>query len=190
MKNTLNLNWNIKNNLEETEERYCPACGKKVVFKDSLIRRQNANGKNIYHFAIFKCQKDHTWNKQLGIFKAVSGLENKREFLNDKSDNSEIINLDFFIQNGIELVSINIESIDSKIRLDKFISGKIEKYSRNDISSMINDGIIKINNFFIKPNKAIKDGDKISIDLEMLMDKFTYVGQKVEDENEAKIMKK
>jgi hypothetical protein len=187
VKNTLNLNWNIKNNLEETEERYCPACGKKVVFKDSLIRRQNANGKNIYHFAIFKCEKDHTWNKQLGIFKTISGLENKREFLENKADNSEIINLDFFIQNGIELVIINIESIDCKIRLDKFISGKIEKYSRNYINSMINDGIIRINDFVTKPNKAIKEGDNISLDLGMLVDKLAHMEQEGEDKNEDRI---
>lgn len=185
MKNTLNLNWNIRSNSEKMEERYCPACGKKVAFKDSLIRRQNANGKNIYHFAIFKCEKDHTWNKQLGIFKASSGLENKREYLNDKVDDSEIINLDSFIQNGFELVNINIESIDSKMRLDKFMSNKIDKFSRNDISSMITEGIIKVNNMVIKANKPIKEGDSISVNLEMLANVLAYVGQNGGDKDEV-----
>lgn len=55
-----------------TIERHCHNCGRKVKFHDSMIRRHNANGKNIYQFAIYKCEKGHTWNKKLNIYKSFS----------------------------------------------------------------------------------------------------------------------
>lgn len=53
--------------------RYCPRCGRKVEFHDSGKRRQNANGRNIYKYAIFKCARDHTWNRFIGRLKASVG---------------------------------------------------------------------------------------------------------------------
>lgn len=43
----------------------CSNCKSKVVFKNSNVKRHNANGKNIYKFAIYKCDKGHTWHKML-----------------------------------------------------------------------------------------------------------------------------
>lgn len=54
------INLNVMNMEIETIERYCHNCGKKVLFTDSLKRRQNANGKNLYNYAIFKCSNGHT----------------------------------------------------------------------------------------------------------------------------------
>ena len=45
--------------------RYCPGCGRVVSFHDSGKIRRNANGKTIHAFAIFKCSKDHIWNRRL-----------------------------------------------------------------------------------------------------------------------------
>lgn len=50
--------------------RYCSRCKGKVQFVDSGKLRQNANGKTIFTYAIYKCAKGHTWNKKLTIRKA------------------------------------------------------------------------------------------------------------------------
>ena len=71
MEEILYLNWEIHNEENDKEERYCHNCGKKVIFTDSLKRRQNANGKNIYHFAIYKCPSDNSWDKVINIFKTT-----------------------------------------------------------------------------------------------------------------------
>lgn len=172
MKNRINLNWNIYNEVIDREERYCPACGKKVVFRDSLIRRQNANGKNIYHFAIYKCEKDHTWNKQLGIFKALSGLENNPQINENRVSDYEVLNLENYLKEGIEFININIQSINSKERLDRFISDKLSDFSRNEINQIIKKGAIKINEDFVKPNRIIRVKDKISVEIQILNDMF------------------
>jgi hypothetical protein len=39
---------------------------------DSGKIRQNANGKNIYTYAIYKCGKDHTWNRKLTTLKVTA----------------------------------------------------------------------------------------------------------------------
>ncbi len=59
------------NGKERGELRYCSRCKTKVQFTDSGKIRQNANGKNIFVYAIYKCGKDHTWNKKMGVRKAV-----------------------------------------------------------------------------------------------------------------------
>ncbi|MDX8361573.1 hypothetical protein [Cytobacillus sp. IB215316] len=53
------------------DQRYCSNCGRVVLFYDTLIRRHNANGKNIYRYAIYKCEKNHTWKKSLKLIKAI-----------------------------------------------------------------------------------------------------------------------
>lgn len=40
----LKINWSLKECGPKEELRYCHNCGKKVIFIDSLIRRENANG--------------------------------------------------------------------------------------------------------------------------------------------------
>jgi hypothetical protein len=62
------LNWSLaKENQTDTVEKYCPDCGKKVLFFDSGMRRRNANGKDIYEYAIFKCPKEHSSNIKVPV---------------------------------------------------------------------------------------------------------------------------
>ncbi|HPL54232.1 MAG TPA: hypothetical protein PLW11_08900 [Bacillota bacterium] len=62
--------WKLTNVSDDnTTMRHCHNCGRKVIFVDSGKRRRNANGKNIYEYAIYKCKKGHTWNRLLGITK-------------------------------------------------------------------------------------------------------------------------
>ena len=64
--------------------RYCPQCRKIVPFTDSFKRRRNNNGKNVHEFAIYKCEKDHTWNRKHATYKAD-------QVSNRKMDKSTIV---------------------------------------------------------------------------------------------------
>ena len=79
----LKINWNLKECAPREEERYCHNCGKKVIFRDCLIRRENANGKNISRYAIYKCPQDHTWNKKLADFKSRSYMQNAPQIIEE-----------------------------------------------------------------------------------------------------------
>ena len=62
--------WRLYGDTNDTVVKYCSHCGSKVVFTDSGKRRRNANGKNLYEYAIYKCERDHTWNRVLKTYKA------------------------------------------------------------------------------------------------------------------------
>jgi hypothetical protein len=67
----LRRRWNVHaENNAWIVEKWCPNCKKKTEFRDSGKRRQNANGKNIFEYAIYKCKKGHTWNLKLRKYKA------------------------------------------------------------------------------------------------------------------------
>jgi len=163
MENRLRLTWNIYNGEIAIEERYCHNCGKKVEFKDSLKRRQNANGKNIYHFAIYKCLKGHSWNKQLDIFKAKPGLENdSEEFFDQESQFDEIV-IGQFKQERITNVEIYMNTLQKKVRIDKFLSSKIQDMTREKIVDLINLGFIKINDKEVRSKANLKEKDVIDL---------------------------
>lgn len=163
MEKKLTLYWEINLYNIGTEERYCHNCGKKVIFTDSLKRRQNANGKNIFHYAIYKCPNGHTWNKILNIFKATSGLENLDEKINIKENQIDAICIENIRKEGYNSIEININNVTGNIRLDKLLSNQIVDMSRSKIEQSIKSGDILINGKMVKPKKLIKNEDKIML---------------------------
>ena len=121
MESKLTLKWYIYSNEIHSEERYCHNCGSKVIFQDSLKRRQNANGKNIFYFAIYKCPKGHTWNKSIDKFKAISGLVNQPEEHAHKENEYEKLNIRRLKEDGIEEIEILLEVMEDSARIDKFL---------------------------------------------------------------------
>ena len=93
--NQLSLNWELYEERIDSVERYCSGCGNKVAFYDSMVRRHNANGKKIFQYAIYKCEKGHTWNKVLNkylakesnILSKANSLENNPYMKEDKYKN-------------------------------------------------------------------------------------------------------
>ncbi len=163
MEKKLSLTWNIYNGKIDIEERYCHNCGKKVAFKDSLKRRQNANGKNIFHFAIYKCPNGHTWNKGIDTFKAKSGLENcVDEFVIQESMYDEI-QIAQVKRDGITEIEVNINTLQAKIRLDKFLSSKIQDISREKIVELITEGSVTVNNKQVKPKVNLREKDIVTL---------------------------
>ncbi|MBU5675477.1 hypothetical protein KQI88_03490 [Alkaliphilus sp. MSJ-5] len=163
MEKKLSLNWNIYNGKIDKEERYCHNCGKKVEFKDSLKRRQNANGKNIFYFAIYKCPNGHTWNKGIDTFKAKSGLENVDEDFMIQESKYDEIQIAQFKKDGITEIEIYINTLQEKIRIDKFLSSKIQDISREKIVELITKGFIRVNNNQVKSKVNLREKDVVTL---------------------------
>ncbi|MCM1989738.1 DUF1062 domain-containing protein [Oceanirhabdus seepicola] len=167
----LSLHWNIiGKKSDESVIRYCHSCGKKVEFKDSKVRRENANGNNIYRFAIYKCDKGHTWNKTLKKFKSFKNM--KENLLDDgeKYDMDKLFSLipskDVDSEPSYELsynihqkecdyIEIHVNIIEGRIRLDKLIASKFSNISRTKAKEMIKTGAILVDNTQVKGNFEI-----------------------------------
>jgi len=159
----LKLTWYINNSEIDSEIRYCHNCGLKVEFKDSMKRRQNANGKNIFYFSIYKCPKGHTWNKAIDTFKTLSGLENTYEEAPYIESKYEELNILLLKEAGIKEINILLKGLSQKIRLDKFLSEKIMDISRTELVKLIDKGLIRINGKIIKAKIPLKEEDIISL---------------------------
>lgn len=165
MEKILYLNWELHNEENAKEERYCHNCGRKVVFTDSLKRRQNANGKNIYHFAIYKCPGEHSWDKVLNIFKTSKGLVNEDKERDIKESKLDIIELKDITGRGYNKIVIIINEVSKKLRIDKLLSHQIKDMSRSEVDIAIKNRVILIDGQEVKSNTIIKRGSTIIIDL-------------------------
>jgi hypothetical protein len=163
------LKWHVYEEIKQNSvERYCHNCGKKVLFKDCLIRRENANGKNIYRFAIYKCEKGHTWNKTLKIFKSYKNMKEnvfveKETEENDKCYLSESFMLSTYKELGVKEIEIILEKVEGKWRLDKLLSSRIEGLSRSKIQKLIEEQKILIDGRVVKPNQLVRENESITI---------------------------
>jgi hypothetical protein len=139
-----------------------------LVFIDSYIRRHNANGKNIYKFAIFKCEKDHTWNKKLKIFKSQSQSKAQvgpqQETL-ERSMYTKLTPLSISTcqELNIKEIEIRIESIDGIWRLDKLLSVQLKEWSRSHIQKGIKNGEILVDQMSAKSNCIVREHQKITL---------------------------
>lgn len=151
MEKILYLNWKLEEENIKEELKYCHNCGKKVNFMDSGIRRQNANGKNIYHFAIYKCPKGHTWNKKLNIFKAYDRLENTPQQMYQGTNPIKDIVISQIISEAYSQIHIQVYASE-KIRLDKLLATYIKDLSRTQIKRYMEEGYLYINDSVVKKN--------------------------------------
>lgn len=172
------LNWELFEERVDSVERYCSGCGKKVVFCDSMVRRHNANGKKIYKYAIYKCEKGHTWNKMINKY-----FSNKSNTLSDpnslesngyakedqyRKEGDKKVKVEKFSileynQENIDRVDIFVKCEDYKIRLDKLLNDNLIDISRTQIQKKIKTEEILINDIKTKSKYTLKHGDKITI---------------------------
>lgn len=143
--------WEINGSESHKESRYCHGCGREVLFEDSLMRRQNANGKNIFHFAIYKCPQMHTWNKKLGQFKAHGDLNNRPVERSPRDAVQEPVSICTLLDKGVQCVEIHVEA-RCKVRLDKVISEFAADVSRSRITTWFDRG------------RVLVDGEPVSKD--------------------------
>ncbi|USG66563.1 S4 domain-containing protein [Brevibacillus ruminantium] len=166
---TIELFWTLQAsaNTAGSIERHCKNCGKTVRFTDTNIRRHNANGKNVYRFSIYKCEKGHTWNKKLAIYKSFSEhAEILEEALPIDGDAPEQINISDYLACGIKEVKIIIDHADGRFRIDKLLAEQLVGWSRTQIAQRIKAGLIRLNDQQIKPGVAVSVNDRISILIE------------------------
>ena len=168
----LSLHWNITGKKsDESVIRFCHSCGKKVKFMDSKVRRENANGNNVYRFAIYKCEKGHTWNKTLKKFKSFKNMKENLLDAGKKYDMNNIFSSlpskDIQIQPSSELcysihqktsncIKIHVNIVEGSIRLDKLIASKFSDISRTKAKEMIKIGALLVDNAHVKGNLEIK----------------------------------
>jgi hypothetical protein len=159
------MTWSLQEAQDLTIEKHCSNCGKTVRFTDTMIRRHNANGKNIYRFAIYKCEKNHTWNKKLEIYQAYTNHSRVMEEEKDPTSQVCKIPIQKYENNGIEQVQIELSEVEGNFRIDKTIAKQIDDWSRTEINKRIQQGTIRINNHTIKPSTSLKKADQITISL-------------------------
>jgi hypothetical protein len=166
--NKLTLKWEFNAIAEDKVERYCHNCSKKVVFSDSMKRRRNVNGKNIYEYAIYKCERDHTWNRPLNN----CGTQRDRiEFLEDEIqpiyqyESPKELLLSETMAAGVEEIEIYVQAIKGRHRLDKLLAQHIIDLSRTQIALWIDGGKIQVDNCNVKPDTRVKNQQTIKIKL-------------------------
>lgn len=161
---TINFNWDLINPYHQaSEERYCPGCGKKARFIDSLKRRVNANGKDLYEFAIFKCEKDHTWNKPLAQYKPGQEKTESPKELILTAPELPLLNIGQCQRQEVRTIVITIGTVIGKWRLDKLLAAQIEDCSRTRITQMIENGDILIDGQRVVPATFLRKGQMITI---------------------------
>jgi len=147
-------------------KKQCKMCGKVTIFTDTTIKRHNANGKYIYQFAIYKCPKNHTWNKKLGTYKSFSEHVDPETLIPTEFDtikqNEKIILAALADQAVIEC---KVTVVEGSFRLDHALASQIEGLSRNEIVQKIKNGSILLNNGLVKPSQKISLHDTIMIHL-------------------------
>jgi len=147
-------------------KKQCKMCGKVTIFTDTTIRRHNANGKYIYQFAIYKCPRNHTWNKKLDTYKSFSEHVEPVTLIPTEFETikeSEKIILAELAE--LAIIECKVMVVEGSFRLDQALASQIEGLSRNEIVQKIKKGSILLNNGLVKPSKKISLHDIILIHL-------------------------
>jgi hypothetical protein len=168
MNTILILKWSLASqNQEDTFKKYCPNCGKKVLFIDSRMRRRNANGKDIHEYAIYKCPKGHTWNKSIRRYKAYREfIRPSKEFVSETELPFQTLMLSECSEKGVEKIEIYLNSVNKRRRIDRFLAERVKDLSRTRIRELIEAGFITINGQKTKPGELLKPGQKITLVLQ------------------------
>ena len=163
------LIWNLTQTEEaHTLERHCSTCGRTTTFTDTGKKRRNANGKNIFEYTIYRCEKGHRWNQKTRQYKASQyGVPYKAGHNGNGENGSrqtiQAFALSYYRSQGMTTIAIRLESVEGVWRLDKVLSEHITDLSRAEIRRMIKAGQILFDRKEIKPGARIKREGTIEI---------------------------
>ncbi|TCL75142.1 hypothetical protein EDC14_100373 [Hydrogenispora ethanolica] len=159
------LEWELCDCQNGAVQRHCPNCGRKVWFTDSRQRRHNANGKQIYEYAIYKCENGHTWNRKIGSYSARSRAEGpvRDEAVRPGEFSAETLRVEHCLKRGVPEVAIALRAVRGSWRLDKLLARQIEDWSRERIVSAIEEGRILLDHAVVKPRTLVRTGQVIRI---------------------------
>ncbi|KQL18371.1 S4 domain-containing protein [Cytobacillus solani] len=159
----ITFHWKLSQIPERAVKKHCKMCGKLSVFTDTNVRRHNANGKSIYKYAIYKCEKNHTWNKKLAIYKTFSEHVAEIEEQKEEAPIMSAISITSLAEQGVKVIHIVLDEVIGTHRIDKVLANQIEDWSRSQIIEKIEKGAIQINEQVIKPSSRLSKGKRISI---------------------------
>lgn len=142
----------------ETIERYCANCGRKVIFTFSGQIRRNANGKTIHSFKIYKCPKDHTWNRRFESGSHQGSAANGDTAIHVTRDVIDLHPLQF--TNDIEIITPVVTGV---WRLDKTLTDRLDGLSRECVKKLIDKGCVIVNGAMVKGRYRLKSGDLIRL---------------------------
>ena len=148
----------------ETIRKNCKMCGKVTTFTDTTIRRHNANGKNIYQFAIYKCPKNHSWNKKLDIYKSYPDHVVPESLI--PTEFETIVENDKFSMQELKeqpVIEFKVTVVEGSFRLDQALASHIDGLSRTEIIRKIKSGVILLNQTQTKPSQKVNLHDTILI---------------------------
>lgn len=169
----VNLIWSLyQEKTANTITRHCSTCGRTTTFTDTGKKRRNANGKNIFEYTIYRCEKGHTWNHKIRQYKACESGQYARSRNNGHNGNGngsrktiQPIMLSEYQAQRVRAILIQLDVVQGAWRMDKLLSEHITDVSRAKIRSMMKAGRIRFNQKKVKPGAALKRGGTIQINL-------------------------
>lgn len=158
---TYDVAWNMAGDAAHGVERYCPNCGKQVLFTDSGKVRRNANGKDIYAFAIYKCPRDHTWNRRI---EGDPLLAPGRQKQGPAGPPEELPGLEQLRRQGYTELRITVTGTASE-RLDRALAARFAELSRTGWQRRIEDGFVTVDGRVVKAGYVVKEESVIVVRL-------------------------
>ncbi len=140
--------WAVANGCRPTVRRYCPQCGTRTEFRDSGRRRNNANGKNIHCYAIYKCTADHTWNRRLGSHYRPDVQPPGASEEETLQITGATLTLDTLQRDPVD---IQLAAVDGPVRLDQLLTEQCSGLSRSMAQQWIRQGRVLVDG---RPSKA------------------------------------
>ncbi len=164
-----------------SEDRYCHGCKQVVSFHPSGKVRRNANGRNVYHYAIFKCDADHTWNKFLGSFApSDSRTYPEYEFAEELGElqSTSTAHCDHASLSLVELhklgtpkVEIEVTTVQGRYRIDRLLGERLVDVSRAQIQKWLADQAITVSGKKVKPSAVLRPRDVIELHLDRISER-------------------
>lgn len=161
---TYQVRWMLAESASATIMRYCANCGRVVPFTDSGKVRRNANGKDIYAFAIYKCPKDHTWNKSLDFDPLNAGSERMPPEA-EPAVAPGPVSLTELREKGFRVLAIQVLGAPKGVRLDRVLAQYLTDVSRSEIQRWIEKGRLTVDGRNVKASYEVNGPVRVVIEL-------------------------
>jgi len=139
--------------------KYCRRCQQTTEFRHSGKTRRNANGKTLFQFDIFKCSRDHTWNRSVPVNPA--GAE--RSPRSTRESTPHVFPEPIAHEDWCRGIEIQLEHVEGKWRLDKTLTLGLAQSTRAGVARLIRAGGVLVNNAQPEGKRILRSGDVIKI---------------------------
>lgn len=158
---TYSVEWSLSGESSRIVERYCPNCGKTVVFTDSGKVRRNANGKDIYAFAIYKCPREHTWNRKIEGDPLLNGSDPDAKWGGGSFEMTVLSELRVL---GFTELRAVVRGAAGE-RLDRALSARLVGVSRTEWQKRIEEGTVTVDGKRVKAGYLVRGESVVMVQL-------------------------